>query len=83
MNKCEHYEFDDYFGKCSDCNATRQEIVADSATPDMARYQAINWQKWAGNENMSYAELAEWQAVFTELGNRFGLTDEFKENGVI
>ena len=26
---CKHNDFDEYFGKCSDCNATRQAVLHD------------------------------------------------------
>lgn len=44
---------------------------------------AINWQHWASERSLSYSELAEWQAYFTELAERFGLHDEYKENGIL
>lgn len=35
------------------------------------------------DHNYSYSELADWQAYFEKLGKRYGLTREFKENGII
>jgi hypothetical protein len=32
---------------------------------------------------LSYGELAEWQAYFSELADKFDLVEEFKENGII
>lgn len=29
------------------------------------------------------SEVAEWGAVFQELGEKFGLTEVFEENGII
>lgn len=26
--KCEHLDFDEYFGQCVDCKATREEVLA-------------------------------------------------------
>lgn len=52
-------------------------------TPEEARQYAIDWQNWQVDQNLSYGELAEWQAIFTELGEKFDLTEEFKENGII
>lgn len=48
-----------------------------------ARQYAIDWQQWASEQNLSYSELAEWNAIFAKLGEQFNLTDEFKENGII
>ena len=52
-------------------------------TKDEAREAAINWQHEASNTSLSYGELADAQAYFTKLGEEHGLTDEFKENGII
>ena len=46
-----------------------------------ARQEAIDWQN--SQEDMSYGELAEAQAYFTELAEEHGLEEEFKENGII
>lgn len=52
-------------------------------TADGAEQLAIDWQQWASEQSLSYSELAEWQALFTELGTKFNLTDIFVENGII
>ena len=48
---------------------------------------AIDWQDWAGREDMSYGELAEWTGVIktmAELADESGeLIKELKENGVL
>lgn len=48
-----------------------------------ARQHAIDWQHWMNDQSLSYGELAEWQSHFERLGERFDLTDEFKENGIL
>jgi len=48
-----------------------------------ARDHAVEWQCWSSEQSLSYGELAEWQAHFKKLGKRFGLTTEFKENGIL
>ena len=48
-----------------------------------AREKAIQWQQDFENNNYSWLELAQWQQYFEKLGKRYGLTDEFKENGII
>lgn len=30
MSKCEHNDFDEYFGVCVDCKATRQQVIAEN-----------------------------------------------------
>lgn len=54
---------------------------------DTVRNFAIDWQDWAGREDMSYGELAEWTGVIktmAELADESGeLIKELKENGVL
>lgn len=44
---------------------------------------AIEWQYWAGKQNLSMGELIDWQGYFEKLGEKFDLTEEFKENGIL
>ena len=48
-----------------------------------ARDKAIEWQNDFENHNYSYGELAAWQEYFEKLARRYGLTEEFTENGII
>lgn len=48
-----------------------------------ARDHAIEWQHWAGEQNLSYGELLEWQKHFEKIGKKFHLIEEFKENGIL
>lgn len=57
--------------------------AADVKTSDEARSLAIDWQAWASKANLSYSELAEWQALFISLALKYELEEEFKENGII
>lgn len=52
-------------------------------TREEAQDYAQEWQQWAGEESLSYGELAEWGAIFEELAERFDLKEEFMENGII
>lgn len=64
---------------------TQNEALSrvDCKTAEEARQHAIDFQSWAGDQSLSLGELAEWQSHFEALGERFGLTDEFKENGIL
>ena len=53
------------------------------ATPEDARQYAIDYQVWASEQSLSYGELEGWCARFRELADRFHLTEEFEENGII
>jgi len=57
---------------------------------DTVRNFAIDWQDWASQQDMSYAELTEWTSAIEQLavlaqGNKKdgGLIEELKENGVL
>ena len=50
---------------------------------EAARESAIDWQIWASEQNLSYGELGDFMAHFAKLAKRFGLTREFRENGII
>lgn len=62
-------------------------------TKEQARNYAIKWQQWASEQNpidaiadnckLYQSDLVEWGAYFTELAERFDLTEEFKENGIL
>jgi hypothetical protein len=52
-------------------------------TQDEARDFAIEWQQWAGEQDLSYGELIEWLSVFEVLAKKFDLIEEFHENGII
>ena len=52
-------------------------------TKEEARQYAIDWQNWASEQALSYGELVEWGAIFEELGERFDITDEYEESGII
>ena len=48
-----------------------------------AREKAIKWQRDFENHNYYWSEIADWGGYFTKLAKRYGLTKEFKENGII
>lgn len=50
---------------------------------ERARQKAKDWQNDFSNHAYSYAELAEFAAMFRRLGRKYGLLQEFKENGII
>jgi hypothetical protein len=52
-------------------------------TQGQARDFAIEWQRWAGEQDLSYGELAEWGAVLGELAEKYDLQEEFNENGIL
>lgn len=52
-------------------------------TQEEARQYAIDWQRWASEQDLSYGELVEWGAEFEAVAKNFNLLSEFKENGII
>lgn len=64
-------------------NGMVKKPVADVKDKGEAQQIAIDYQKWQSERSMSQNELLEWDAYFQELARRFGLEEEFKENGII
>lgn len=51
---------------------------------ERARQEAIEWQLSLSDfGNYSYLELSNWYEHFYQLGKRYGLLKEFRENGII
>lgn len=48
-----------------------------------AREEAKTWQLDFANDNYSYEEIGNVSGYFAKLAKRYGLTKEFKENGII
>lgn len=57
--------------------------LSDVKTKDEARTMAIDYQMWASEKNLSYGEVSNYQNYFEQLGKKFRLTKEFKENAII
>lgn len=49
---------------------------------EAARLFAIDTQNIISENNLSYGEIADIQYTLHQLGKRFGLVREFKENGI-
>lgn len=47
------------------------------------RQEAIEWQQEVSNNNYSLNKIIEKQNYFEEEAQKYGLVDEFRENGVI
>lgn len=50
---------------------------------ERARNEAIEWQNDLCNHDYSYGELIYWEDYFRGLAKRYGLVEEFEENGII
>ena len=48
-----------------------------------ARERAINWQSHCADENYSWGEMDRFYDYFYNLGKRYGLIRDFRENGII
>lgn len=48
-----------------------------------ARTLAIDWQNWQSEVALGIGDMAEFADYFSELAGKFGLADEFKENGIV
>lgn len=50
---------------------------------ETARAQAIEWQLEFAEHCYSYSELAHYSDYFKQVGKRYGLLKEFRENAII
>ncbi len=57
--------------------------MTDIKTKEEARSKAIDFQSWQSNKALSYEEIANLGTYFNNLASKFGLVDEFSENGII
>lgn len=78
-------KYDMATGYCRVCYQIKRakEKIETITTQEEARKYAIDWQNWQSNQSMSYGELAQWNDIFQKLGEKFDLTNEFKENAII
>lgn len=44
---------------------------------------AIEWQDWQSEQSLYMSEVADWADFFRKLADKYNLTDEFLENGII
>lgn len=49
---------------------------------EYARCEAIDWQNDFDDHNYSWYDMWLWQMHFEELGEKYGLLEEFRENGI-
>lgn len=63
-------------------HAQAKNISLYEIRKERARQEAIEWQMDFENHDYSLQELFEAQMHFTKLARRYGLTDEFIENGI-
>lgn len=61
----------------------QKEQAGEIKTKGEAIQFAIDWQSWVSGESLGWGDLLDWQKVFEDLAGRFGLIEEFKENGII
>ena len=57
--------------------------VSTVKTKAEARSLAIDYQDWFSEQSLSWGDVARYGNYFSELGKKFKLTKEFKENGII
>lgn len=50
---------------------------------EYVRTMAINFQLFAAENNLSMDQVRRASAVFEKLAAKYGLTEEFAENGII
>lgn len=50
---------------------------------EAAREEAKEYQQWQSEQNLSWWDCEGFAIHFEELGKRYGLLKEFRENGII
>ena len=50
---------------------------------EFVRWMAKNYQIMASESNLSYGEILDFENMFEELGKKYGLIREFRENAII
>ena len=58
-------------------------LIKAVQSQDHARQLAIDWQHDISQKDLSYQELSQYQDYFYKLAEKFGLMEEFSENGII
>lgn len=49
---------------------------------ERARQKAIDWQLKASEKDYSFHDLVRFGEYFQRIGKRYGLLNEFRENGI-
>ena len=60
-----------------------RKLSAYEKAKEKARYLAEEYQHESAKWHMTYGDLCEWGDYFRNLGKRYGLSEEFRENGII
>jgi len=64
-------------------NESKKNRKSYAELKEAARQQAIEWQDWLSDHSVSYGGLAIASEHFENLGRRYGLIQEFRENAII
>ena len=64
-------------------NETKKTRKSYAELKEAARQEAMEWQDWLSDHAVSYGGLAIALAYFENLGKRYGLIQEFRENAII
>lgn len=60
------------------------KAITDVKTAGEAQQLAIDWQNWAGKQDLGWGDYAGYGEYFVALAEKFPeLKDEFEENGII
>jgi len=50
---------------------------------DELRNLVLDWREWVDEQALSWEELVDWLVLWEWAAGEFGLTEEFRENGII
>lgn len=79
---CKYYieQFDNNSFVCTGLIEWNGNRKSYEGKKEVLRNFAINWQNF--DDNYSYGELSNWQDFFREYGKKYGLLNEFTNNGI-
>lgn len=66
-----------------DVEEEKKKMTKYQKEKEVARQKATEWQARQADQDLSYGEYAYFAEYFAKLSRRYGLTREFRENGII
>ena len=65
------------------CKKDRNPVLSYESKKAIARNIAIEWQNNFCNFRYDFFDLSNWCDFFEEIGRKYGLLKEFRENGIL
>ena len=82
-------EYDENIARIEELRKQAEELADRSErglldiNAEKAERIAIYWQNIASAGNFSYNWFSKWESVFQKIGEKYGLLEIFRENGIL